>query len=180
MKRLIILAIVLLLVIGCGGPSASDSSSDDSTDRAMQDNRQQASNKMDRQASDANNAKADADQSLVNFKCSMGGVQDYYFYKNKMKLESPSSEGWIIDDIYYFKMDIGGKDYLVTGMMDDQKISNEDMMEMYKTSKAVPNMDCTLGAASAAIVTLPDLEILNEEEFGELMGQAMFAGGSLN
>ena len=165
MKKILFVVTILIismLIVGCGG---SDTAVGDET----------ADTNLDKKGSDVKTDNADADQALVNFKCVIGdNIQEYYFLENKIKLKSPSSEGWIIDDIHYVKITINGEDYLVTGMTSAESITNEDMIDMYKTSKLTPNLECTLGSVTEDVVTLPDLEIISNEEMADKMMEGMF------
>lgn len=167
MKKILIalfLASILLFTVGCG-------SSEDTRDKD-----EMTADAMKQYAEATKSADADNDQELVNFKCTMAGTQTYYFYENKIKIEGPGTEGWVVDDVYYVKMDVGGKDYLISGMGGDNEITTEGMLNMYRTSKATPNFDCTLGGVSESKVTPPDLPMITAEEMGQVMMGGMAEG----
>jgi len=151
--KYIMMIMIVLFIAGCGGDKENQES-----------------------GADVKDAKPDADQKLVNFQCTIADVVQYHFFENKIKIENPGSEGWLIDDEYYVRMEIGDKEYLVTGTTDDPGISVKDMLDMYHSSKTVPNFDCTLGGVTENLVTLPDLEIITNEELGQMMMDAMATG----
>lgn len=37
-------------------------------------------------------------QDLVNFQCTIAGMQTFYFLKEKVKIVSPAGEAWLNDD----------------------------------------------------------------------------------
>jgi len=114
-------------------------------------------------------------QEAVNFKCVIANVQTIYFLKGDAKIESDGRESWLIGDKYYMKMDIGGTDYLIEYPAAESEMTSEDMVDTYKTSKAVPNLDCQIGVVKESDLALPDLEILDSEEFQQKLTEEMMA-----
>lgn len=158
MKRILLLAAVLLLVASCSS-NYNDQLPVVDGNHPVVDGDQGAMQETH---------TADADMDLVNFKCELAGVETYYFFKGKIKLETSAQEGWIIDKVYYVKTDINGEAYLVTGMMDPD-VTADDLKNMYRTSKTTPGFDCEEGAASEADVTLPDLPVITNDELAQKM-----------
>ena len=103
-------------------------------------------------------------------------MQTIYFYQDKAKIESFDRESWLIGDEFYAINLVGDTEYLVQFPSEESEMTVEDMMGAYRTSKSVEGIDCELDAASEAIVTLPDLEIITNEELGEMMLDQMMAG----
>ena len=165
----IILAISLLFLAACGG-------NDDQSALQQKAAEKQVEYAIDAAEDAVEEAAHEASQELVNFKCVIADMQTIYFYKEKAKIKSDWSESWLNDDGSFYVMNLGGVDYLIQQPAEQSEMDREGMMTTYYTSKTVDNIDCELDVVTEADVALPDLEILSDEEFQELLMEDIMAG----
>jgi len=166
----IILAISLLFLAACGGDN------DDQSALQKKAAEKEVEYAIDAVEDAAEDAAHEASQELVNFKCDIAGMQTIYFYKEKAKIKSAYSESWLNDDGSFVVMELMGEDYLVQYPADQSEMDREGMMTTYHTSKTLDNIDCELDVVTEADVNLPDLEIVSDEEFQELLMADIMAG----
>ncbi|RME54269.1 hypothetical protein D6777_04310 [Candidatus Woesearchaeota archaeon] len=166
MKRTIIILALLLLIVGCSPEQVVKST--------IQDEVSEAARTTARQAASAAVEQADkAAQDLVNFECTVAGMQTFYFLKNKAKIVSAGRESWLTEDGSYVQQEVNGKTYLVKFPPTQSEMSFSSMMKMYEYSKHDKNYDCKLNTVTEDMVKLPDYEVITNEEMAQMALQGM-------
>lgn len=162
---LIILLISALFLTACGDDDEQNALKKRTAERVGEVAEDKAEDAKDK-------AKLEKSQKLINFECDIANIQQIYFLKGDMKMVTPNTEAWLIDDKYYVKMNSGGRSYLVTYPGEESEMDAKDMMTTYTTSKTLDNIDCKLGTVSESMMTLPsDLEVIDEDEFQDRIEQ---------
>ena len=157
----IALITILLILSGCG-KEKDDSSvlKKKAAEKSKEISEKKAEEKLE-------SSKKKASQELVNFKCTIENAHSIYFLKGKASVKTDYSESWLLEDGYYSKIEMQDGIYLIKNPADESEMSFEDMMSAYRTSKTIPNMDCTLGIVKESDVTLPNYPIITPEEHGQ-------------
>ena len=160
--HLIIFGLVILLVVGCSPQQVIQGE--------VQNVAQDAVEKVALETKTAVKEKAlEESQELVNFQCTIAGLQTFYFLKEKVKIVSPAGESWLNDDGYFTKVEMDGDVFLVQYPVEESEMNYADMKVTYEVSKKNEVYDCELDTVTEDIVTVPDLEVITPEDLANKM-----------
>ena len=154
--------IFMLLLVGCSGKNSQNKLANKAEEKYEQQEEYQEQQEQEQE-------EFEESQEKVNFKCVIAGVQTIYFLRDKAKIESVGRESWLNDDGFFAIMEVNEKEYLVQFPAEESEITFEGMMTTYDVSRTNDAYDCELDVVTEEIVTLPDLEIISNQEYGDLL-----------
>ncbi|MFH0797809.1 MAG: hypothetical protein V1906_00180 [Candidatus Woesearchaeota archaeon] len=167
---LIFMGLLLLAVAGCSTP---EQIVEQKIDEKIEDTKDAVKGAVVDKAIEAADEKA---VELVNMKCvGVDGIYIYYFYKDKMRMDviSPMEDvdrkTWVFDKMAYSKIDVDGKDYLLTVPAEESGMTYSSAEVAYQAFKTLPNFDCEKGVVEESDFVLPDLEHITNEQMADMM-----------